>query len=106
MYSLPSIPQTVTYLHAAARYPVEVTWINASKAGNFVTWPGLMAATVRKHFPESGKTIKDHMKKQHRGVQSTKVKEDKPAAAEEAFPDLAMHLDVSTNPNAQTNQST
>jgi hypothetical protein len=32
MYSLPSIPQTITYLHAAAGYPVKDTWINAIKA--------------------------------------------------------------------------
>ena len=27
-YSLPSIPQTITYLHAAAGYPVKETWMN------------------------------------------------------------------------------
>ncbi len=105
VYSLPSTPQKITYLHAAAGYPVEDTLINAIKAENFVTWPGLMATTVRKHFPESDKTIKGHMKKQRQGVRSTKVKEEEPA--EEAIPELGTQLNVPTTPpNAQTNQST
>jgi hypothetical protein len=41
VYSLPSIPQTITYLHAAAGFPVKVTWMDAIKAGNFTTWPSL-----------------------------------------------------------------
>jgi hypothetical protein len=103
--SLLSILQTVTYLHAAARYPVKDTWINTIKVGNLVTWPGLTAATVRKHFPESDKTIKGHMKKQCQGVRSTKVKEEKPGGEE--IPELRTHLNVPTTPpNAQTNQST
>jgi hypothetical protein len=40
VYSLLSIPQTITYLHAAARYPVKDTWINAIKEGKVVTRPG------------------------------------------------------------------
>ena len=27
VYNLPSIPQTIKYLHAAAGYPVEDTWL-------------------------------------------------------------------------------
>jgi hypothetical protein len=105
VYSLPSIPQTITYLHAAARYPVKDTWSNTIKAVNLVTWPGLRAATVRKHFPKSDKTIKGHMKKQCQGVRSTKVKGEKPG--EEEIPELRTRLNVPTTPqNAQTNQST
>jgi hypothetical protein len=85
VYSLPSIPQTITHLHAAAGYPVKDTWINIIKVGNFVTWPGLTAATVRKHFPESDETEKDHIKKQHQGVRSTKIKEEE--LAKETIPD-------------------
>jgi hypothetical protein len=95
LFSLPSIPQTVKYLHASARYPVDATWINAIIVENFVTWPGLTVATVRMHFPESDETIKGHMKKQYQGIRSTKVKEVKPA--EEAIPDLETHLDVPNN---------
>jgi hypothetical protein len=72
-YSLPSMPQSIRYLHAAAGFPVEATWIKAIKAANFITWPGLTNTTVKKPFPESDKTVKGHMKKQRRGVWSTKV---------------------------------
>jgi hypothetical protein len=68
IYSLPSIPQSISYLHAAAGYPVKETWIDSIKAGNFITWPGLTTAAVRKHFPESGKTQQGHMKRQCQGV--------------------------------------
>jgi hypothetical protein len=98
--SLPSIPQSVRYLHAAAGFPVDVTWIKAIKVGNFITWPGLTNTTVRKHFPESDKTIKGLMKKQHQGVRSTKVKEDE---QEEEIPDLGTYIDDLTNHTVQIN---
>jgi hypothetical protein len=37
VYNLPSIAQTIKYLHAAAGYPVEDTWINTINAGNYTT---------------------------------------------------------------------
>jgi hypothetical protein len=43
------------------------------QAENIITWPGLTNTTVKKHFPESDETVKGHMKKQRRGVWSTKV---------------------------------
>jgi hypothetical protein len=33
VYSLPSIPQKITYLHAATGFPVKETWMDAVKAG-------------------------------------------------------------------------
>jgi hypothetical protein len=62
--SLPSMEQSIRYLHAAAGYPPEETWTDTIKAGNYNTWPGLTATAVRHHFPESDKTQKGHMKKQ------------------------------------------
>ena len=62
--SLPSIPHTIRYLHATAGFPVKETWLNAIKAGNYVTWPGVTTTAVRKHFPESDETQQGHMKKQ------------------------------------------
>jgi hypothetical protein len=56
VYDLPSISQTVRYLHAAAGFPTEETWIKAIKAGNFNTWPTLTSSTVRRHFPKSDET--------------------------------------------------
>ncbi len=38
VYDLPSIKQTVRYLHAVAGFPVKDTWIKTIKAGNFNTW--------------------------------------------------------------------
>jgi hypothetical protein len=75
-YDLPLITKTVKYLHAAAGFPVEETWIKAIKHGNYNTWPTITLTTVRCHFPESDKTQKGHMKKQCQGVQSTRVQEE------------------------------
>jgi hypothetical protein len=74
VYNLPSIEQSIRYLHAAAGYPTEETWINAINAGSYNTWPGLSARAVRCHFPESDETQKGHMKKQRQNVRSTKIK--------------------------------
>ncbi len=72
VYSLSSIPHTTRYLHAAAGFPVKETWMDAIKAGNFVTWPGVTTTAVRKHFPNSDETQQGHIKKQRQGVRSTK----------------------------------
>jgi hypothetical protein len=46
VYSLPSNPQTITYLHAATGFPVIETWMDAITAGNFQTWPSLTTLAV------------------------------------------------------------
>jgi hypothetical protein len=56
VYDIPSINQTIKYLHAAAGYPVKDTWVKAINAGNYTTWPGLTATAACKHFPESKET--------------------------------------------------
>jgi hypothetical protein len=76
VYSLPLIPHTIRYLHVTAGHPVKDTWLDAIKAGNYVTWPGLTITAVRKHFPESDETQQGHMKKQRQGVRSTKQNAD------------------------------
>ncbi len=73
VYDIPSINQTIKYLHAAAGYPVKDTWVKAINAGNYTTWPGLTATVARKHFPESDKTQKGHMKCQQQGVRLTRT---------------------------------
>ncbi len=75
-YSLPSIGQTIKYLHAAAGYPTEETWIKAIWAGNYNTWPSLTIANAHKHHPGSKETQKGHIKCQHQGIQSTKTLAD------------------------------
>ena len=46
VYSLPSIPQSIRYLHAAAGFPVKESLIDAIKAGNYTTWPGINVKVV------------------------------------------------------------
>jgi hypothetical protein len=75
VYSLPSIPQAIKYLHAAAGFPMKDTWVKAIKNGNYVSWPGLTVDMVNKHFPESIETEQGHMKKQRQNVRSTKQKQ-------------------------------
>ncbi len=71
--NLPAISQTVRYHHAAAGFPVTDTCIKAIKAGNYNTWPTITPSTVQRYFLELDETQKGHMKKQHQGVQSTRV---------------------------------
>lgn len=74
VYSLPSMPQTIRYLHAAAGFPTKDSWINAIKNGHYSTWPGITVESVNRHFPELVETQKGHMKKQLQTVRSTKQK--------------------------------
>jgi hypothetical protein len=68
--------------------------MQAIKAGNYVTWPGLTPKIVQKHFPESDKVQKGPMKQQHQNIQPSKIKiepDDVP------IPDLVTHADTSNN---------
>ena len=71
VYSLPTIGAGIRYLHAAAGFPVKDTWIQAIKNGHYISWPGVTADAVNKHFPESIKMQKGHLKKQRQNVRST-----------------------------------
>ncbi len=83
VYSLPSITQTIKYLHAATGFPTKDSWIKAIKNGNYRTWPGLTVENVKKHFPHSIETHKGHMKKQWQNVRSTKQVVEVPSEDEE-----------------------
>jgi hypothetical protein len=74
IFNLPNNQQTVLYYHAAAGFPPKETFRDAVQAGNYATWPGLTTQLVNKHFPDSNKTQKRHIKGQRQGVQSTKQK--------------------------------
>ena len=41
VYNIPSTRESVRYLHAATGFPVQETWIDAIKAGNYTTWLGM-----------------------------------------------------------------
>jgi hypothetical protein len=74
VYSLPLMPQTIRYLHAATGFPTKDSWIKAIKNENYATWPGVTVKAVNNHFPESVETQMGHMKKQCQNVRSTKQK--------------------------------
>jgi hypothetical protein len=77
IFDLPNSRQTLQYFHAAAGFPTKETFLEAVRAGNFATWPGLTTTLIAKHFPDSDETQKGHMKGQRKGVRSTKVKKVK-----------------------------
>ncbi len=56
--------RSMRYLHATAGFPAKSTWMQAIKAGNYVKWPRLTPKIVGKHFLESDKLHKGHMKQQ------------------------------------------
>ena len=74
VYELPSIEQTIRYLHAAAGFPTKTTWLKAIRKGNYNTWPLITVKNVNTHFPELEETQQGHMRRQRQGVRSTKVK--------------------------------
>jgi hypothetical protein len=74
IFELPSTCQTILYHHALAGFPVKETFLNAVRAGDYATWPGLTIAVLHKYFPNSDKTQKGHMKGQQQGIGSTKQK--------------------------------
>ena len=72
MYELPSIPQSIRYLHASAGFPTKATWLTAIRKGNYSTWPLINVKNVHKHFPQSKETQQGHMRNQRQGLRSTK----------------------------------
>jgi hypothetical protein len=53
VYTLPSMLQTIRYLHAATGFPTKDLWVKAIKSGNYATWTGITIEAVSRHFPES-----------------------------------------------------
>jgi hypothetical protein len=74
IFELPSTRQIILYHHASAGFPIKETFLDAIRAGNYATWPGLTVAVLHKYFPDSDETQKGHMKGQHQGIRSTKQK--------------------------------
>jgi hypothetical protein len=71
---LPNTRQSLMYFHAAVGFPVKETFLDAVRARNYATWPGLTTTLIAKHFPDLDETQKGHMKGQRKGVRSTRVK--------------------------------
>jgi hypothetical protein len=74
IFKFPSTSQTILYHHALAGFPVKETFLNAVRAGNYTTWPGLTIVALHKYFPDLDEMQKGHMKSQKQGILSTKQK--------------------------------
>ena len=68
VYDLPSTKKSYAYHHASAGFPTKAKRLKAIKAGFYAAWPMLMTATVKKHFPKSRETQKDHMQQSFQRV--------------------------------------
>jgi hypothetical protein len=53
VYEFSSLEPTIRYLHAAAGFPVEETWLKAVQQGNYHSWPLINVTNVVHYFPES-----------------------------------------------------
>eukprot|EP00804_Cyclotella_cryptica_P002902 CCRYP_021007-RA/>CCRYP_021007-RA protein AED:0.15 eAED:0.15 QI:0/0/0/1/1/1/5/0/1206 len=62
VYELPSSQEVVWFLHAALGFPTKQTLLAAIRNNQLMPFPGLTAEAVAKHFPESDKTQKGHMR--------------------------------------------
>ena len=83
VYELPSMEQSIRYLHGAAGFPTKTTWLKAIRRGNYDTWPLINVTNVNKHFLESEETQQGHMRNQRQGVRSTKTKVTAPTTIPE-----------------------
>ena len=64
----------VRYLHAACFAPVPSTWKKAISNNNFITWPGLTVNLVNKNLPLSMATLRGHIHREQKNLQSTRKK--------------------------------
>ena len=102
----------IRYLHAACFAPVPSTWKRAIKNNNFVTWPGLTVDLINRHLPPSIATVRGHVHRERKHLQSSKsatLKSDKNAhtiAKPEDDPtgDDDDFFPPSPAPNVKTNQ--
>eukprot|EP00978_Attheya_sp_CCMP212_P034584 scaffold145516_cov59-Attheya_sp.AAC.1 len=74
-YHMTSKPELIQYLHQCLFCPPKRTLIKAIQNNQLSTWPGLTAEAVTKYLPDScPATDKGHMKRQAKGIRSTKTK--------------------------------
>ncbi len=99
IFDLPNTQQSLLYHHALAGFPPKETFLAAVRGGNYATWPSLTTNLILKHFPNSDKMQKGHMKEQWKGVQLTKVTAPvmikvKPGTANPPPPTIKKHYDI------------
>jgi len=73
MYNLPNTKEVMRFLHAALGHPTRATLLTSAQHGNLITFPSTTPDNIYRHFPESDKTQKGHMKQTKQGVRSTKA---------------------------------
>ena len=98
-YDLPSVQALVLYFHATAGFPVKDTWLQAIKAGNYSTWPGLTYENARKYCPNAVETKKGHMTQPRQHVRSSKPK----PARQKHFSQPIMDMGAETESPASAN---
>jgi len=62
IFSLPSSCETFLWYHTSAGFPPKETFIDAVCNGNYATWPKLMVSIINQYYPDSDKTVKEHLK--------------------------------------------
>ena len=79
----------IKYLHQCLFCPTKKTLLKAIKNNQLVTWPGLTSAAVENYLPDHAPaTDKGHMRRQRKGIQTTKEKLD------DALEDLETERDI------------
>ena len=74
-YQMTSKEDLIRYLHQCLFCPPKLTLLKAIKKNQLATWPGLTIEAVQKYLPDScPATYKGHMKRQQKGIRSTKYK--------------------------------
>ena len=74
VYDLPSTEQAIKWMHAVCGYPVKSTWLKAVEAGNYVGSPLLTARNVKKYYPETTETPKEHTNQSRKNVRTIRPK--------------------------------
>ena len=78
VYQMSLKEEIIKYLHQCLFCPTKSTLLKDIKNNQLSTWPGLTAEAVEKYLPNSfPATDKGHMKRQQKGIRSTKQKIEK-----------------------------
>jgi hypothetical protein len=82
-----------------AGFPPKETFLEAVRAGNYATWPGLTTTLIHKHFLDLDETQKGHMKGKWKGVRSTKASAPvtikvEPGTANPPPPTITKHYNI------------
>ncbi|EJK55033.1 hypothetical protein THAOC_25280 [Thalassiosira oceanica] len=72
VYDLPSIEQSIHWMHASLGYPAAATWLAACRKGNLVGFPFADVKFIRKYYPETPETPAGHLNRQRQNIRSTK----------------------------------